>query len=551
MDVQAQLLYRSLRPLNFAAMSEAINALIGSPEMQLQLAECRADGSVLFTNPDFHVLVTQQHEKYPEAYLANALNAPITQIKDYDFQDAIQAHRMYVSIKVGNGPVQVNDQIREWMGRMGTAAADKPYPVENKLVMLNAFVQHIVDHDTPECVHWQQSDSIFSPQEVMEARDMPFPLPLVVRPTPIIDRDATTGRELVGVRLDHSQDFIGRTLVAEPCALPFGELVGISMWLLSERIQDRLSLHHGSSLETPGFPTLYLRHEAPDASDGQGRIVITQKTPISEATIAKFNFASARWQTPRPSEQGHEHIPTHAFEAAPAPAPQPVPQPQYAAPQLVMQAAPQMAPMPQQMTPDFVSDRVEYAPAYAHAVAPAAMAPVHAPVQAPVQAPAPQPEPVMEAVQPEPAPVAEPAPVVVEPAPVAVQPEPAPAPAPVAQPAAAPAPSTGMSAFAAAAAKATGQAPRQQVATPKAQASQQLAAPEAAKALAGQEETKRKGLGNLIPMRAIASIAAVFLVVAASVTMVPKLIGGDVTVADLTPAKAASSLTILAGPSSK
>ncbi|SPF80857.1 hypothetical protein [Pseudoprimorskyibacter insulae] len=499
MDVQATLLYRSLRSLDFAAMVAAVNELIGAPDMQLQMTQPGADGSILFTNPQFHVLVTARNEKFPSSLLQSALDAPITQIKDYDFPDAIQAHRQFLTVTVGNGPVQVNNNIREWMGRMGTAAADAPYPIENKLVMLNAFVQFLVDHDTPECVHWAQSDMIFSPQEIMEARDMPFPLPLVVRPTPIIDTD-DMGLDIIGLRLEQSEVFLGRTMVCEPSTLPFGEVMGITMWLMSERIQDRLSLHHGATLETPGFPTLYLRHEAPDAADAQGRVVLTQVQPISERENTKFNFAGARWNTPRPSEQGHEHIPARVIHAHPAP---------------VATSA-----------PDFVSDRVQQAPAYAAPAAPAA--------------------PALEVVEAK----AEPAPAEAAPVEAAVE-----VVAEAPKPAAPQAGNSIASALSKAAATpprtAVAAAPAQPFAKPAAQPSAASLTAPAALTAAAEDKTKRKsGIAGLIPMRAIASVAAVCLVLAASLTMLPKIIGDDVTVADITKLKSNSSLTVLAGPRS-
>lgn len=360
MDVQATLLYRTLRPVDFSALAGAFNSWIGADDMTLTLMPASNTAHILLSNPKFHAVITLTKERVDPAILASALKAPILMLKDFDYQDALRAHRMTVDILVGDGPMHLSEDVRLWMSRMGKLGESLPYPVDLKLCVLNGLVQQLLSHDLPELVYWSQSDMIFTPEEISEARDMPFPLPLAVQPVPQFDE---TGM-MAGLRLEESAEFLGRTLVMEPSTLPFGEVTGIAMWLMNQRIEGKLQMEHGAVLETPGFPTLYLRHEMPDAYDPRGRIVITQTQPDPYAVAPGFlpnPYAQALQKQPQPTYP--------ASTAAQSPAMvQPAPQNMQSAP-VTAQAAPQ----PQQTDAPmyFTSERVQQPPAY---VQPAAQA---------------------------------------------------------------------------------------------------------------------------------------------------------------------------------
>ena len=509
MDVQATLLYRTMRPLDVAAMVEAVNAWFGAKEMALHHSPAAGDTHILLSNPTYHAVITVQHSKVAPGILAQAMQQPILLAKSFDYDDAVYAHKMHVSVTIGDGPMNVTPEVRAWMARMGKHRQETICPLDLKLCALNGIVQHLVSHDVPELVHWAQSDMVFTPEEVAEAADMLFPLPLAVCPVPV------EGKGRYGLRLEGSDSFAGRTLVMEPAALPFDEVMGISMWLLSQRIEGALALEHGAALETPGFPTLYLRHEMPDATDPKGRIVITQTEPDRYALAPGVQVAPQQLQAARP--------------AAAAPQPAPVPAPAPAQP-----VAPQF----------FLSDRITQPPAYA---APAAA----------VTNPAATPQPTATAA-PEQAAVAQALHAEAQTAPAA---QPAPAPAPTA-PQATAAGHAGWSngakssnPFAAAVQRA---APAAAAAAPRANdagvadfhkvdvAAGLMAKPAAQQNAAAPGARPRLSPGNLLralPSRAIAGVLAMFLVLAAGMTLAPRLMEKGTEVA-----ARGGSLTVVAGP---
>lgn len=321
MDVKAALLYRTLRPLDYTALLTAVNTWMNADDMTLRHSPSGGETHILFSNPNYHAIISLHMERVDGEFLATALQAPTLGFKDFDYDDAIGAHKMYVAITVGDGPMHVTPEIRNWMGRMGKHQDTPSFPVERKLVALNAIVQQLIRHDVPELVYWAQSDMVYSPEEVAEASDMLFPLPLVVRPVPINAGIGADGNPSIGVRLNGSERFVARTMVMEPSSLPFAESMGFVMWLTAQRIEGRLMLEHGAALETPGFPTLYLRHEMPDATDPQGRIVVTQQKPDIYAVTAGYPGMTTLIESHRPSLQSQ--------------------------PETIMQPAPQAMPMPQ------------------------------------------------------------------------------------------------------------------------------------------------------------------------------------------------------------
>ncbi|MEC3860067.1 hypothetical protein VK792_02105 [Mesobacterium sp. TK19101] len=524
MDVQATLLYRTLRPVDFGALVACVNDWMGIEDMALAHSPAAGDTHILLTNPNYHAIISVVGAKVDAGVLNAALSAPILAAKSFDYSDALSAHKMHVSVTVGDGPMHVTPEIRAWMSRMGKHQESPSYPLDRKLAALNAIVQTLVAHDVPELVHWGQSDMIFTPDEVLEASDMLFPLPLVVRPEPIF-ANAANGLEQTGVRLEHSELFVGRTLVMEPSALPFPEAMGIAMWLMSQKVDGRLMLEHGAAMETPGFPTLYLRHEMPDAQDAQGRIVITQSQPHRYAVAPQYMAAPMAQPAPQ-------------MTAQPAAAPQPI-------------AATDPAQGQQYYAPHHMQQPMVQQP-YAQPQQPMFM---HQPMVA-------QPQPMPQNVVPmqQPAPVAEAAPEQAAPAAEPTEAAEAPAPAPAQEaPAAgwrnaakAPQGATLGAALKSATPAARGAAPTAASLKPSLQANVlshhtvDVAAGLVQKAQAEEAQPKSSLLRGM-HLRAVSGIVAVFLVVAAGVTMAPKFIGEGVELAS-TSASKPSSLSVNAGP---
>lgn len=538
MDVQATLLYRTLRPVDFGALVNCVNDWMGIEDMALAHSPAAGETHILLTNPNYHAIISVVGARVDAAELNAALSAPILVAKSFDYVDALNAHKMHVSITVGDGPMHVTSEIRSWMNRMGKHQDSPTYPLDRKLTALNAIVQTLVAHDVPELVHWAQSDMIFTSDEVLEASDMLFPLPLVVRPEPIF-ASTGNGEEQTGVRLEHSELFVGRTLVMEPSTLPFPEAMGIAMWLMSQKVDGRLMLDHGAALETPGFPTLYLRHEMPDAQDAQGRIVITQSQPHRYAVAPQYMVAPIAEPAPQ-------------MIAQPAAAPQPIAAAdpalaqQYYAPhhmqQPMMQQPMMMQPM---MMQPYVQPQQPMVAQQPMAAQPQPMAQNVVAMQ--------QPAPIAEAA-PEQAAVAE-APAEAAPAPQVHAPAPAqeaPAPATGWQNAARAPQGATLGAALRSAAPASGPVPTANGLKPSLQAnvmshhSVDVAAGLVQKAQAEGAQPKSSMLRGM-HLRAVSGIVAVFLVVAAGVTMAPKFIGEGVELAS-TSSSTPSSLTVNAGP---
>ncbi|MGB0440618.1 MAG: hypothetical protein ACPGFC_11030, partial [Paracoccaceae bacterium] len=358
MDVKAALLYRTLRPVDYTALLAAVNAWMNADDMILRHSPSGGETHILFSNPMYHAILSLHQEKIDPDLLETALQAPTLGFKNFDYDDALHAHKIHVAITVGDGPMHVTPEIRAWMGRMGKHQDVPSFPMERKLIALNAIVQQFIQHDVPELVYWAQSDMVYSPDEVSEAGDMLFPLPLVVRPMPIDGGIDLSGHQTVGVRLEGSERFVGRTMVMEPSTLPFAESMGFVMWLTSQRIEGRLTLEHGAGLETPGFPTLFLRHEMPDALDPQGRIVVSQHKPDVYAVTATYPGMTTLLSShqpavqtvmqPAPQAPSMPMMPVMQPPAAPQPAPMPHHQPVPQQPMVAMQPAPQpMMPTPQ------------------------------------------------------------------------------------------------------------------------------------------------------------------------------------------------------------
>jgi hypothetical protein len=380
MDVKAALLYRTLRPLDYTALLNAVNTWMNAEDMTLRHSPSGGETHILFSNPNYHAIISLHTERVDSAFLATALQAPTLGFKDFDYDDAIGAHKMYVAVTVGDGPMHVTPEIRNWMGRMGKHQETTSFPVERKLVALNAIVQQMIQHDVPELVYWAQSDMVYSPEEVAEASDMLFPLPLVVRPMPINAGIGADGNPNIGVRLNGSERFVGRTMVMEPSSLPFAESMGFIMWLTAQRIEGRLMLEHGSGLETPGFPTLYLRHEMPDATDPQGRIVVTQQKPDVYAVTAGYPGMTTLIEPHSPSVQS-----APATIMQPAPKAMPMASP-YAAAVMSAQMPVSAPPMP---APQHVSPTQPMPLTKAAQPVPQAE-PAAQPIQEPVSAPTPR-----------------------------------------------------------------------------------------------------------------------------------------------------------------
>ncbi len=287
MDVQATLLYRSIRPVDFDALATSVNAWLGTEDMAMHHCPSAGDTFVLMSNPRYHAVINIEHEKIAAAEILTALSAPNLQSKNFDYADALQAHRLQVKISIGDGPMHVASDVREWMDKMGKHQEAPTCPKDLKLCALNGLVQQFLAHDVPELVYWAQSDTIFTPEEVSEASDMLFPLPLIITPVTVAGKSGT----VPGVIMQNSSLLTGRTLMVEAGTLPTPEATGIAMWLLSKSMKGQLSLDHGVALETPGFPALYLRHEQPDEMDKHGRIVITGTQPVALDTRPQMELS--------------------------------------------------------------------------------------------------------------------------------------------------------------------------------------------------------------------------------------------------------------------
>lgn len=274
---EAALLYRDVTAPDFDDLQTRLNASLAQSGLGVQRAPIEQDSFALYSHKDYHILVSFNDAPLGPQGFEIALSAPICVLRKFDYAAAVKAHRQTICVTVGNGPMHLNDQVRAYFDAAGMDIDEikgGTLPLEGKLIALNAAVQALCGIAEPDVVHWQQSDMLFSMEEVALARDRLMPIALMVHPSPLMGPKKSDGRRELGVRLLSAHHFVGKTLMIDANPRPFNETLNIGLSLIIEHRAGRCPLNHGDQLQASETDIFYVSHEDADEDDPMGRICI-------------------------------------------------------------------------------------------------------------------------------------------------------------------------------------------------------------------------------------------------------------------------------------
>ena len=314
---EAALLYRDVVAPDFDELQTRLNASLAQSGLGVQRAPIEHDDFALYSHKDYHILVSVNDAPLAPEGFENALAAPICVLRNFDYDAAVKAHHQTICITVGNGPMHLNDQVRAYFDAAGLDVDEikgGTLPLDGKLIALNAAVQALCGIAEPDVLHWQQSDMLFSMEEVALARDRLMPVALMVHPSPLMGPKKSDGRRELGVRLLSAHHFVGKTLLIDANPRPFNETLNIGLSLIIEHKAGRCPLNHGDQLQASETDIFYVSHEDADEDDPMGRICISF-TPPEGAGDVDTPVTPVSLRSPAEMQDGI----TRAKEAAPQP----------------------------------------------------------------------------------------------------------------------------------------------------------------------------------------------------------------------------------------
>lgn len=266
--VAATLLYSKLPVVRNTALLSFVNATRAPDQAPFRESE----GQSGLTNGNLRIQVTAQAKPLPRAMFQSALDASLTRIKAHDYRGTIADHGAALTIAVTS------------LAQDGRAQQDRAALV-SRIIACQRAVLGGMRQARPDLVHWQQSDMVFTADEVEATAAMDFPVTLVSRPGIYAGGRDPMGRERFGLRVFGAEPFLGKPLLFAVVARPVEQLLALADFLILKHLSGEAPLVHGDIYHISQQDELRITHSAPTEAmpDGAIRVSIERRLRIATA----------------------------------------------------------------------------------------------------------------------------------------------------------------------------------------------------------------------------------------------------------------------------
>ncbi|SIN96188.1 hypothetical protein [Vannielia litorea] len=205
--IDAALLYASSPAPDFAAVAERVNAIMAPSGIALETTTLKPAQGAKLEAPGLSLTFALAGKRLSEGRLARAVASDYTRLTGLDAPAEVAAHQAFIAV------------VAEAKG----FDAGSQESFETLLALTQIATSHLAMSAEPLAIHWGQSDQLFSPERFLAMADVLFPLPLFCHPRPFSSGRVAEGTQVIGFRLDHAEEVLGRPLLFReaPARLPY------------------------------------------------------------------------------------------------------------------------------------------------------------------------------------------------------------------------------------------------------------------------------------------------------------------------------------------
>lgn len=172
------------------------------------------------------------------------------------------------------------------------------------LRVLHALTLALSDMHQPRAVLWRQSGRLLTREEVLDQRAAQVPLAYCHAPRPFSNGARRAGRRLAGIRAQHSEDLIGRTVILHETTLPFGEGCALIRDVLHTMLAQPEGFARGKPVQLDGWPVIHIGRRAPSEAFPGGTLELdlddSAEAPQGDPLKAAFRGSRHRAALLRP-----------------------------------------------------------------------------------------------------------------------------------------------------------------------------------------------------------------------------------------------------------
>ncbi len=268
------LFYARPQPKMGDLLTDLNAALASQPDCHLQISPLSHADWWLLSCPRFHIMISFSDDATDDPKLAQAASAPITDLRRFDYQQAVDSHQAHVQIEVGDGDAPLPPEARLIMQEFGeTAVCDATL----KLKALHFTLQAIAQQPGLLAMHFGPTERLFCPEELAEFSGKSLPVGLLLNPVPSLPEPGPLGRDGYALRLKNPQHLSGPALELEgiPVAIPLATSVSLLKTLIKAHRMGKWTLQHGTTLKPSPKITLYIREEPASEAAPAGRLILS------------------------------------------------------------------------------------------------------------------------------------------------------------------------------------------------------------------------------------------------------------------------------------
>ncbi|MFY0633009.1 MAG: hypothetical protein JXQ91_04310 [Vannielia sp.] len=205
--IDAALLYPAPPEVDFEAVAQSVNAIMAPSGIALKTTTLKPGQGAKLQAEGLTLTLAMAGKKLTQSRLTAAMASDYTRLTGLDAPAEVAAHGAFIAVVAEAKGFEAGGQDS----------------FETLLALVQIAASHLAMEAEPLAIHWGQSDQLFSPERFLAMADVLFPLPLFCHPRPFSSGRVAEGTQVIGFRLDHAEEVLGRPLIFReaPARLPY------------------------------------------------------------------------------------------------------------------------------------------------------------------------------------------------------------------------------------------------------------------------------------------------------------------------------------------
>ena len=197
------------------------------------------------------LMITLEYLDHPAnaGLFEQTLASMITGIVCPDIRQRLTKNRSHILVNVSHGVLGNSPEVVQMLAQLNFPMEGHSLPQFMRRLDVCALISWIAcDHAPAQAIHWTQSNQLFPGEVIADVAKMAAPGPLHIHPYLFGGQKDATGATKVGIRTFGARHFVGREVLVEPNALPWGaNYQTILVFLKVATVENGYVIAHGDT----------------------------------------------------------------------------------------------------------------------------------------------------------------------------------------------------------------------------------------------------------------------------------------------------------------